>query len=153
MFQRSIVFIFLLSLNFKAFTQDSLCYSQIDGIVKRIQDLPCSILDTGSITKSKYPRFRDCYITDSSGRSLRAIISSVTDSTFGSEYLAFFFYKNELIKVETGQLNGYKRMGLVYYYYTKGDCQPFEPTEYFNIRKAYYQRLSQVYIDRWIAHK
>lgn len=131
------------------FCQDSLCYSDIDKIVAEIKDLSCSKLDTGFVSKNSKERYRECYITDPSGTNLLAVMTSVRDTNFYSTHVNYYFNKGALIKVELADVAAYKKMGLIYFYYVQGSCQPFILDRHHEVLKVYYLRQADKIQKGW----
>jgi hypothetical protein len=126
-------------------SQDSLCFDKIDKYVKQVENQPCNRLDTGTVKGVTPFRFRDCYKLDSAGK-VAVIESSVGQSA--SLFIRFFFVENSLVKVETGEFNGGKKMNTKFLYYTSESCQFFNPYSNYELDKMYYLRLSELYLDR-----
>jgi hypothetical protein len=114
---RFLTILFLLVAAKPAKSQDSLCYKEIDRIVNSISTEKCSRLDTGFISVNPRERYFECYVTDSTGKELRAILTKVMDSLFYSRYIHFYFYQDELIKVEAADWNSRKSNMEIFYYY------------------------------------
>jgi hypothetical protein len=132
-----------------SFCQDSLCYDNIDKVVAVIQNIKCSKLDTGSISEVGKDRYRECYITDSTGKELLGLMTSVRDASGYSTNVNYYFQRKNLIKVEIGDWNGERKSNLQYYYYTTGHCQPFILDKHSQALRLYYKRLAHKIIQHW----
>ncbi len=132
---------FLLSAN-QIFSQDSLCFDQIDRHIKSTESLACTYLDTGFISKQSTVRYRECYKSDASRKTI------AIETSTGSLYTRFFFKDNVLVKVETGESSNGKKINTRHYYYTSDNCQKFNPFNDYEPKKQQYLRLSTLYLDR-----
>ena len=142
----------LLSKSSIVFGQDSLCYSNIDKIVTDIQDTKCSRLDTGFVSINSTSLFRECYITDLTGTELLAVMTSTRDSTYYSTHVNYYFYKKKLIKVELGDVDSYKKVNLINFYYPEASCQPFYQGKHLEALKVYHQRQAAKIVENWNRH-
>lgn len=126
-------------------SQGSLCFDQIDKYVRQADSLPCNRLDTGIMNGITPIKFRDCYKIDPTG-NVAVIETSVGQSPY--KFVRFFFIDNSLVKVETGEFQGGKKINTQFLYYTSEKCQFFNPYQNYELDKMYYLRLSRLYVDR-----
>lgn len=76
-------------------------------------------------------------------------MTSVRDSVYYWTYVNYYFLRNELIKVETGDWNRERKLHFKSYYYTKGPCQPFILERHWEMQRKYYKRLSEMFLRQW----